>query len=40
MQKQTKQAEPKLCRECGCVIKEQMESTLYECERCIGTHEA
>ena len=26
----------KECRECGCEIKEQRESIIYECERCIG----
>ena len=29
----------KICRECGCEIIEVVESALYECERCIGTHE-
>lgn len=29
----------KECRECGQKIKEQVESALYECERCIGRHE-
>lgn len=29
----------KICRECGCEIIEQVESLLYECERCIGSHE-
>ncbi|MEK4093533.1 YhfH family protein [Viridibacillus sp. FSL R5-0477] len=29
----------KHCRECGCVIVERVESTLYECERCIGINE-
>ena len=29
----------KICRECGCEIIEQVESVLYECERCIGSHE-
>ena len=24
----------KECRECGCEIKEQRESIIYECERC------
>lgn len=40
MQNHSKNKEPKQCRECGTEIKEQVESTLYECERCIGTHEA
>lgn len=35
-----KQNDPKLCRECGCEIQEQVESTLYECERCMGICEA
>ena len=26
----------KECRECGCEIKEQRESIVYECERCMG----
>lgn len=26
----------KECRECGCEIKEQRESIIYECERCMG----
>ncbi|WP_425590486.1 protein YhfH [Fictibacillus sp. b24] len=29
----------KTCTECGCVIEEQHESYLYECERCMGKHE-
>lgn len=29
----------KICRECGSKIVEQHESSLYECERCIGRHE-
>lgn len=29
----------KECRECGERIKEEVESALYECERCIGRHE-
>jgi YhfH-like protein len=29
----------KTCIECGCVIEEQHESYLYECERCMGKHE-
>jgi len=29
----------KECRECGQQIKEEVESVLYECERCIGRHE-
>jgi predicted nucleic acid-binding Zn ribbon protein len=29
----------KICRECGCEIIEQIESPLFECERCIGTNE-
>ncbi|WP_222433892.1 YhfH family protein [Planococcus sp. CPCC 101016] len=29
----------KECRECGCEIKEQRESIIYECERCIGNKE-
>lgn len=29
----------KECRECGEKIKEKVESSLYECERCIGRHE-
>lgn len=29
----------KECRECGCEIKEQRESIIYECERCIGQKE-
>lgn len=29
----------KFCRECGCEIIEQVESYLYECERCIGMNE-
>lgn len=29
----------KICRECGTEISEKHESTLYECERCIGRHE-
>ncbi|WP_438315846.1 protein YhfH [Sporosarcina sp. FA9] len=29
----------KICRECGCEIIEKVESLLYECERCIGSHE-
>ena len=29
----------KLCSVCGCEIIEQVESLLYECERCIGSHE-
>ncbi|MDN4608002.1 YhfH family protein [Sporosarcina sp. F6_3S_P_2] len=28
----------KYCVECGCEIVEQVESLLYECERCIGKH--
>lgn len=39
MQNESKNREPKQCRECGMEIKEQVESALYECERCIGTHE-
>ncbi|HSI67660.1 MAG TPA: YhfH family protein [Planococcus sp. (in: firmicutes)] len=27
----------KECRECGCEIKEQRESIIYECERCIAS---
>lgn len=30
----------KECRECGNRIIEKQESVLYECERCIGKHEA
>ena len=30
----------KECRECGSKIKEQHESYLYECEQCMGKHEA
>ncbi|GEK32194.1 hypothetical protein KZO01_25030 [Kurthia zopfii] len=37
MQNQNNQADQKLCRECGTIIKEQVESTLYECEKCMGT---
>ncbi|MEG0381026.1 MAG: YhfH family protein [Kurthia sp.] len=40
MQKTMKKVDPKLCRECGCEIKEQVESTLYECERCMGICES
>ncbi|MBE1556652.1 protein YhfH [Sporosarcina limicola] len=29
----------KICRECGCEIVEQVESLLFECERCIGLNE-
>jgi ArsR family metal-binding transcriptional regulator len=29
----------KECKECGCVIEEQHESYLYECERCMGNHD-
>ena len=29
----------KECRECGSEIKEQHESYLYECERCMSKHE-
>jgi CO dehydrogenase/acetyl-CoA synthase gamma subunit (corrinoid Fe-S protein) len=29
----------KECRECGCEIKEQHESYLYECEHCMRTQE-
>ena len=29
----------KHCMECGDKIIEKQESTLYECERCIGKHE-
>jgi len=25
----------KECRECGCEIKEQQQSIIYECERCM-----
>ncbi|MCZ2257609.1 YhfH family protein [Sporosarcina sp. G11-34] len=32
-------APKKVCRECGCEIIEKVESPLYECERCIGSHE-
>ncbi|BAQ10102.1 protein YhfH [Sporosarcina sp. FSL W7-1349] len=37
--KPEKEYSKKICRECGCVIVEQVESYLYECERCIGTTE-
>ncbi|MCQ6267313.1 YhfH family protein [Fictibacillus sp. WQ 8-8] len=30
----------KQCRECGKTIEEQHESYVYECERCMGLHEA
>ncbi|WP_339251469.1 YhfH family protein [Sporosarcina sp. FSL W8-0480] len=36
METQTKSA--KTCVECGCEIVEQVESLLYECERCIGKY--
>lgn len=29
----------KECRECGSEIKEQRESIVYECERCMGNKE-
>lgn len=29
----------KICRECGCEIIEQIESPLFECERCMGSNE-
>ncbi len=29
----------KICRECGCEIIEQVESPLFECERCMGSNE-
>ena len=29
----------KECRECGCEIKEQHESYLYECEHCMRSQE-
>ena len=32
----TQDTNQKECRECGCKIAEQVESYLYECERCIG----
>ena len=35
----TQEGNQKHCRECGCVISEQVESSLYECERCIGMYE-
>ncbi|WP_313893187.1 protein YhfH [Psychrobacillus sp.] len=35
----TQDVNTKHCRECGCVINEQVESSLYECERCIGMNE-
>jgi hypothetical protein len=36
---QTNEITKKICRECGCEIVEKVESSLYECERCIGWHE-
>ena len=39
MKNENTQKYPKLCLECGCEIVEQIESTLYECERCLGTKE-
>jgi len=39
MKKTTQELNAKVCRECGCVINEQVESSLYECERCIGMNE-
>lgn len=38
MQEQ-KNIEVKICRECGSEIQERSESTLYECERCMGNYE-
>lgn len=38
MQKRKEQPK-KICRECGCEIVEEVESCLYECDRCIGRHE-
>ncbi|PZX07050.1 YhfH-like protein [Psychrobacillus insolitus] len=35
----TQDTNQKECRECGCKIAEQVESYLYECERCIGKNE-
>jgi hypothetical protein len=29
----------KECRECGCKFEEKQESFLYECERCICSHD-
>ena len=37
--KMTTKKPKKVCRECGCEIVEKVESSLYECERCIGSHE-
>ncbi|MCZ2257605.1 protein YhfH [Sporosarcina sp. G11-34] len=36
----TRRSPEKECRECGNKIVEKHESYLYECERCIGKHEA
>ncbi|MEK3973328.1 MULTISPECIES: YhfH family protein [Psychrobacillus] len=35
MNKPTSEKNSKICRECGCVIQEQVESPLFECERCL-----
>lgn len=39
MQNDQNERFPKICTECGCEIVEQVESTLYECERCLGSKE-
>lgn len=39
MKTTTQEVNTKHCRECGCEIHEKVESSLYECERCIGTNE-
>lgn len=35
MNQPNREANPKVCRECGTVIREQVESQLFECERCL-----
>ncbi|MFJ7972771.1 YhfH family protein [Psychrobacillus sp. NPDC096389] len=39
MKTTTQEVSTKHCRECGCEIHEKVESSLYECERCIGMNE-